>query len=115
MSKISRSFTFDSARSIAATGTTAAIEVAQDDGYSMQAVFAGIQTGCTGTVALQVSNNNTNFADYPSSSQNWSDATTNLFWEVTEKRHRYARLKISATSAGSGTVTSTYFGEVFTD
>lgn len=115
MSKISRSFTFDSARSIAATGVTAPIEVAQDDGYSMQVVFTGIQTGCTGTVALQVSNNGTNFATYPSGGQNWSDATTTLFWEVTEKRHRYARLAITATSAGSGTCASTYFGEVFTD
>ena len=115
MSKESRKFVIDSGRSIAATGVTGAIDVQQDDGYCLQTVFTGIAASASGTCVLQISVDGTNFADYSNGSQNYSDTTKSLLWEVTEKRHTYARIKISATSGGSGTCVTTYCGEVFKD
>lgn len=115
MAKQTRQFVIDSARSIAASGVTPTIEVAQDDGYFIESVFTGIQTGATGTATLQVSLSGTVFSDYPSSAQNFSDATTVLSWEVDTKRHKYARIMFDDVSGGSGTVTTTYFGEVFVE
>ena len=115
MSKIDRSFVVDTARSVAATGVTPAIEVAQDDGYSLQTVFTGLASNASGTLTLQVSLDNAIFADYASSGQNFASGTSTLIWEVTSKRHRFARLKLSAVGAGSGTCTTTFYGETFTD
>ena len=115
MSKIDRNFAIDTDRSVAATGVTPAIEVAQDDGYSFQTVFTGLAGTASGTLTLQVSLDNTTFADYASSGQNFASGTTTLIWEVTAKRHRFARLKLSAVGAGSGTCTTTFYGETFTD
>jgi hypothetical protein len=116
MAKIARQFVIDSARSIAATGVTPGLEVTQDDGYCFQTVFTGTKTGATGTLQLQVSVDGTNYADYSNGSQNFSDSTTSVLWEVTEKRHTHARVKLSAVSASAtGTITTTYCGEVFTE
>lgn len=115
MAKMDRSFVIDLSRSVAATGVTPAIEVAQDDGYSFQTVFTGLAGTASGTLTLQVSLDNTNFADYASSAQNFASGTTTLIWEVTEKRHRYARLALTAPGAGSGTCTTTFYGETFTE
>jgi hypothetical protein len=115
MSKIVRTFVIDTARSVAATGATPKIEVDQDDGYCMQTVFTGLATGASGTLTLQTSLDGTNFADYPSSGQSFASGTTSLIWEVTTKRHKWARLALSAVAAGTGTCTTTYYGEVFTD
>jgi hypothetical protein len=115
MGKIARQFVIDTDRSIAVTGATPGIEVTQDDGYCFQTVFTGIASGATGTLKLQVSVDGTNYADYSSGSQNFSDSTTTLLWEVTEKRHTHARINLSATSGGTGTATTTFAGEVFTE
>jgi len=115
MAKIDRSFVIDLSRNVAATGVTPAIEVAQDDGYSFQTVFTGLASTASGTVTLQISLDNTNFADYTSSAQNFASGTTSLVWEVTSKRHRYARLKFGPVGAGTGTCTTTFFGETFTE
>ena len=115
MSKIVREFVIDTSRSVAATGVTPAIDVSQDDGYCLQTVFTGIATGASGTLTLQTSLDGTNFADYPSSGQSFASGTTSLIWEVTTKRHQKARLSLSAVAAGTGTCTTTYYGEVFTD
>jgi hypothetical protein len=115
MAKIDRSFVIDSSRNVAATGVTPAIEVAQDDGYSFQTVFTGLAPTASGTVTLQVSLDNVNFADYTGSAQNFASGTSNLIIEVTSKRHRYARLKFGPVSAGTGTCTTTFFGEAFTE
>lgn len=115
MGKIARQFVIDTDRSIAATGISPSIDVTQDDGYCFQTVFTGIESGATGTLKLQVSVDGTNFADYASGSQNFSDSTTTLLWEITEKRHTHARINLSATSGGTGTATTTFCGEVFTE
>ena len=115
MAKIDRSFVIDLSRNVAATGVTPAIEVAQDDGYSFQTVFTGLAPTASGTVTLQVSLDNVNFADYTGSAQNFASGTGNLIIEVTAKRHRYARLKFGPVSAGTGTCTTTFFGEAFTE
>lgn len=115
MGKIARQFVIDTSRSLAATGVTPPIEVTKDDGYCFQTTFTGIQASATGTLKLQVSVDGINFADYASGSQNFSDATTTLLWEVTEKRHSHARINLSATSGGTGTATTTFCGEVFTE
>jgi hypothetical protein len=114
MSKITRQFVIDSARSIAASGLTAPIEVSQDDGYCVETVFTGLGTGASGTMTLQVSINGTNFSDYPSSGQNFTSSSTSLLWEVDTKRHRYMRMKLSAV-AGTGSATTTFYGETFTE
>ena len=115
MSKISREFVIDSARSVAATGYTAGIEVSQDDGYAIQTVFSGLATGASGTLTLQTSLDGTNYADYPSSGQNFASGTSTLIWEMSSKRHQHARLKLSAVASGTGTCTTTFYGETFTD
>jgi hypothetical protein len=115
MAKISRQFTIDSARSVAATGVMPSIEVSQEDGYCFQTVFSDMESGASGTLTLQTSLDNANFSDYPSSGQNFTDASTNLMWEVTTKRHRYARLVLSAVTTGTGTATTTFYGETFTE
>lgn len=115
MSKITRSFVVDTSRSVAATGFSPKIEVDQDDGYCFQTVFSGLATGASGTLTLQTSLDGTNFAAYPSSGQSFASGTTSLIWEVTTKRHKWARLALSAVAAGTGTCTTTYYGEVFTD
>ena len=116
MSKIVRTFVIDTSRSVAATGATPQIEVDQEDGYCMQTVFTGLATGASGTITLQTSIDGTNFAAYPSSAQNFASGTTTLIWEVTTKRHKFARLSLSApVASGTGTCTTTYYGETFTD
>jgi hypothetical protein len=115
MAKISRQFTIDSARSVAATGVMPSIEVSQEDGYCFQTVFTGLAATASGTVALQTSIDNVNFSAYPSGSQNFTNTTTNLMWEVTTKRHRYARLVVTAAATGTGTATTTFYGETFTE
>ncbi len=115
MAKISRQFTIDSARSVAATGVMPSIEVSQEDGYCFQTVFTGLAATASGTLTLQTSLDNVNFSAYPSSGQNFTNATTNLMWEVTAKRHRYVRLVLSAVATGTGTATTTFYGETFTE
>ena len=116
MSKITRSFVIDTARSVAATGVTPSIEVDQDDGYYLQTLFTGLSTGASGTLTLQTSLNGTNFAAYPRSAQSFASGTTTLVWEVTQKRHKWARLILSdVVASGTGTCTTTFYGEVFTD
>lgn len=115
MSKISRQFTLESGRSVAATGFSPAIEVSQDDGYSIAVVFTGLATGASGTVTLQVSLDDTNFANYASGNQNYSSGTSTLTWEVTSKRHRFARMAWTAVASGSGTAVTTFYGESFQD
>jgi hypothetical protein len=115
MSKIARTFVIDASRSVAASGFTPNFEVDRDDGYCFQTVFTGLATGASGTLTLQTSLDGTNFADYPSSGQSFASGTTSLIWEVTTKRHKWARLALSAVASGTGTCTTTYYGEVFTD
>ncbi len=115
MAKISRQFVIDSARSVAATGVTPSIEVSQEDGYCFQTVFTGLAATASGTLTLQTSLDNVNFSAYPSSAQNFTNATTNLVWEVTTKRHRFARLVVTAAATGTGTATTTFYGETFTE
>lgn len=117
MSKISREFTVDSARSVAATGVLPAIEVSLDDGYAIETVFTGMAATASGTISLEVSLTGAagTYAAYTSGSQNYASGTTCLVWEVTSKRHRYARLNLSAAGSGSGTCTTTFYGETFTD
>ena len=115
MAKISRQFTVDTARSVAATGVMPSIEVSQEDGYCFQTVFTGLEATASGTLTLQTSLDNVNFSDYPSSGQNFASGTSNLMWEVTNKRHRYARLKLTATATGTGTCATTFYGETFTE
>lgn len=115
MAKMDRSFVIDLTRDVSASGVTPAIEVAVDDGYAFQTVFSGLAADASGTMTLQISLDNTNFADYSSSAQNYASGTTSLIWEVTSKRHRYARLALSAPGAGSGTCTTTFYGETFTE
>ena len=115
MSKISREFVIDANRSVAATGVTAAINVSQDDGYCFQTVFTGLAASASGTCTLQTSLNGVNFSDYPSSAQNFTNATDNLMWEVTTKRHEHVRLKFTANATGTGTCTTTFYSEAFTD
>lgn len=115
MGKIARQFVIDTDRSLAATGVTPPIDVTQDDGYCFQTTFTDIEASATGTLKLQVSVDGVNWADYASGSQNFTDASTTFLWEVTEKRHTHARINLSATSGGTGTATTTYAGEVFTE
>lgn len=115
MSKISRQYEVDTSRSVAASGYTAALEVDRDDGYTLQTVFSGLATGASGTITLQTSIDGTNFADYPSGNQNFASGTSTLIWEVTTKRHKWARLAFTANASGTGTATTTFYGEVFTD
>jgi hypothetical protein len=114
MAKITRQFTIDSARSIAASGVTAPIDVSQDDGYCVETIFTGLGTGASGTMTLQVSINGVNFSDYPSSAQNFAASDTCLLWEVDTKRHKYMRMELTAV-AGTGTATTTFYGETFTE
>jgi hypothetical protein len=116
MSKVTRSFVIDTSRSVAATGVTPSIEVARDDGYTLQTVFTGLATGASGTLTLQTSIDGTNFANYTSGNQNFASGTSNLMWEVPTKRHKYLRLSLSGVVAsGTGTCTTTYYGEVLAD
>ena len=116
MSKITRYFAIDTARTVGTAAETPAIKVDQEDGYCLQTVFSGLSTGASGTITLQTSIDGTNFASYPSSGQNFASGTTNLVWEVTQKRHKLARLALSAVVAsGTGTCTTTYYGEVLAD
>jgi len=114
MSKISRTFVMDANRSVAATGLTPSIEVDIDDGYCLQTVFTGLSSGASGTLTLQTSLDGVNFSDYSGSALSFASGTTSLVWEVTTKRHKWAKLALSAV-AGTGTCTTTYYGEVFTD
>lgn len=116
MSKIIRNFVLDASRAVGTAAATPAIKVDQDDGYCLQTVFTGLATGASGTLTLQTSIDGTNFAAYPSSAQNFASGTTSLIWEVTTKRHKFARLSLSApVASGTGTCTTTYYGETFTD
>lgn len=114
MSKISRNFVIDSNRSIAATGLTPNIEVDIDDGYCLQTTFSALSSGAAGTLTLQTSLDGVNFADYSGSALSFSSGTTTLVWEVTTKRHKWSRLALTGV-AGTGTCSTTYYGEVFTD
>lgn len=115
MAKISRKFVMDDARAVSTSANSAAISVSQDDGYCLHAVFANMAATAAGSIKLQISLDGTNFSDYPSSSQDFTNTTTNLFWEVSTKRHLYVRLALTATGTGAGTVTSTFYGETFTE
>jgi hypothetical protein len=114
MAKITRQFVIDTARSVAATGVTAPIDVSQDDGYCVETVFTGLGTGASGTSTLQVSVNGTTFSDYPSSGQSYTSTTSSLLWEVDTKRHKFMRMQFSAV-AGTGSATTTFYGETFTE
>jgi hypothetical protein len=115
MSKTSRQLQIDTSRSVAASGYSAAIDVARDDGYTLQTVFTGLATGASGTLTLQTSIDGTNFANYTSGNQNFASGTSTILWEVVTKRHKWVRLALTANTAGTGTCTTTYYGEVFND
>ena len=115
MAKITREYVIDAARAVSTTGQSPKIDVQILDGYCIQAVFAGMAATAAGSVKLQISLDGTNFSDYPSSSQNFTNTTTSLVWEVSSKRHKYIRMALTATGTGDGTVTSTLYGETFTE
>lgn len=115
MAKISRQFDLDVARSVAATGVTPALNVSLDDGYCIETVFSGLAPTASGTCVLQISVGGVAFADYNNSSQNFASGTKSLVWEVSPKRHKFARIKFSASAGASGTATTTYAGETFVE
>lgn len=115
MAKRTRQFVIDSARAVSTTAQSGTIDVSDEDGYYIQAVFAGMAATAAGNMKLQTSLDGTNFSDYPSSQQNFTNTTTNLVWEVTTKRHKLVRLALTATGTGAGTVTSTLYGETLED
>jgi hypothetical protein len=115
MSKITRSFTVETGRSVAVPGYFPILKVEQDDGYSLQAIFSGMESTAAGAISLQTSVDGVTFSDYPGSGLLFNAATPTLTWEVTSKKHKFVRMVLSSPAGGSGTCTTTFFGEVFTD
>jgi hypothetical protein len=115
MSKITRSFVVETDRSVAVPAYCPVLKVEQDDGYSLQTLFTGLAANAGGALSLQTSLDGVSFSDYPGSGQLFNVTTSSLIWEVTTKRHKFVRLVLSSPAGGSGTCTTTFFGEVFTD
>lgn len=74
-------------------------------GFSIQSVFSGAPVG---NLKLQVSNDGTNFYDYPGSSANISSAGT-IIWNVGDVYFQWVKVVYTRTS-GTGTlnITLTY-------
>lgn len=102
MAKQTLDLTILAATSMGASFNTPGIDVSQYYTYSIQ-VNIGVGDS-VGTMLVQVSDDNTNWSDYPESSNTIDSASaTTDFWEVIVVGHRWVRVKYTRSSGTTGT------------
>lgn len=92
--------------SLGATFTSGGFDVSQWEKGSVQAVYTYIGGDTSvGTAKLQVSNDNVNYSDYPSSTLSFNNTTGNNLWEFTSLGFQYFRVVHTYTSGTGGLLT----------
>lgn len=88
------------AQSMAANVTGRAVATLASEGLSFQAVWTGTPTG---TLKLQVSNDNTTYTDLPGTSQATGGAAGNFLWNLAGIYFQFIRL-VYVRTGGVGTL-----------
>lgn len=113
-----RDLTVATGVSLAATGNTGGLNVEQDLRYSWQVNFdyTGAATGnSTGTIAVQASDDGSNWANLSGLSSNYTSGSTTVLFEVTAKAHKWSRLNISSATGSGGLLTAKFHSEYDTE
>jgi hypothetical protein len=72
--------------------------------FQMIFTYTGLEDSA-GAIDLQVSNDGTTFTNYPSSTVNYTDASTSAIIELSVISFKFVRFNINNTSGTGGTVT----------